>query len=174
MFRSIVAGTAITLALLAATPALAETRPIQLSLINPIQIFPQGDSVKGIRLNLIYGVNQDVKGLDLGLINHTRGDGKGIQYGPIGLVDGDFTGWQNGIVTMTRGRFNGLQTGFYNGAGTGEMFQWGIINVGKDIAGLQVGIVNVAENLHGLQIGLVNVIKSKDKLPFLPLVNWKF
>ena len=26
----------------------------------------------------------------------------------------------------------------------------------------------------GLQVGLINIIRSKDRFPVLPLVNWKF
>ena len=76
-------------------------------------------------------------------------------------------------MAITKGELSGMQTGVFCSAGSGEMFQWGVINVGDDISGFQLGLVNVANNLHGLQIGLVNVIKSKD-LPFFPIVNWKF
>ena len=101
---------------LLSTPAAADGRPIQLSLFNPVQIFPADDSVAGVRLNLIYGVNENVSGLDLGLVNHTRGNGSGIQWGPVSLTDGGFTGWQNGTVAITKGRFSGVQTTFFTSA----------------------------------------------------------
>lgn len=162
-------------AIAAISPAAeAETRPVQLALWNPVQVFSDDDSISGIRLNLIYGVNQNLKGLDLGLVNHVRGDGLGVQYGLIGYTEGDFTGWQNGFATITKGRFTGFQSSAYNQAGTGELFQWGIVNVGDDVSGLQLGFINVTQNLYGLQVGLINVIQSKDTLPVFPIVNWKF
>jgi hypothetical protein len=32
----------------------------------------------------------------------------------------------------------------------------------------------VSDSMYGLQIGILNIIKSKEKLPILPLVNWSF
>ena len=45
--------------------ALAEsqTKPIQLSIFDPIQIFNSDTSIHGFRFNLIYGFNRDVSGL---------------------------------------------------------------------------------------------------------------
>jgi hypothetical protein len=154
--------------------ASAETRPLQLGLFSPVQIFPEDDSISGIRLNLIYGVNQDVQGLDIGLVNRVRGEGAGLQYGVVNYVEGDYAGLQNGWVSITKGEVTGVQWSGYNSAGTGDVFQAGLVNVADDIGGFQLGFVNVAKNLHGLQIGLVNVIQSKETLPVLPIVNWRF
>ena len=33
---------------------------------------------------------------------------------------------------------------------------------------------SIAEDLYGLQIGLINIIRSKDRFPIRPIVNWKF
>jgi hypothetical protein len=68
-------------------PGQAQNRTIQFSLFTPIQIFPEDNSIKGLRLNLIYGRNVSVTGLDLGLINHT--------------TTGKSTGWQNGLVGLS-------------------------------------------------------------------------
>jgi len=39
-----------------AAPAYAqEEHPVQLALLNPVQLFPEGDAVRGIRLSLLYG-----------------------------------------------------------------------------------------------------------------------
>jgi hypothetical protein len=57
---------------------------------------------------------------------------------------------------------------------TGEGFQMGIFNSTQRLSGLQMAVVNFAEDLYGLQIGLINIIRSKDKYPVLPLVNWKY
>lgn len=67
--------------LMSSVPVQAEeTRPIQLSLVTPIQIFSEDYGITGVRLNLLYGRNATVTGLDLGLVNHTTtGQSKGLQ-----------------------------------------------------------------------------------------------
>ena len=61
------------------SPVLADdTKPINLSLFDPVQIFDADTSIKGFRLNLIYGVNQDMTGLDIGLGNHAKGNMSGV------------------------------------------------------------------------------------------------
>jgi hypothetical protein len=144
-----------------AAPAAAETRPIQLSLLTPLQIFPAEDRISGIRLNLLYGRNASVTGLDLGLVNHTTtGQSTGFQWGLVGLVDADFVGWQDNAVNLVEGNFEGLQ--------------WGLVNYANHASGLQLGIVNYARTLKGLQIGLINIIKQDGAFPVLPIVNWSF
>jgi hypothetical protein len=143
------------------TPVLAEDRPIQLSLVTPIQIFPEDDSIKGIRLNLLYGRNASIIGVDLGLVNHTTsGISKGWQMGTVGLVDADFVGWQDNCVNVVRGDFKG--------------FQLGVVNYAKAGEGLQLGLVNYVENMNGLQIGAVNIIRQGGMLPVFPIINWSF
>lgn len=143
------------------TPVQAQDRPIQIALITPVQIFPEENSISGIRLNLIYGRNVSITGLDLGLVNHTTtGKSKGIQFGIVGLVDSDFVGWQDNWVNVTKGRFEG--------------FQWGAVNYTKNMKGFQLGLVNYAENMYGLQVGLVNIIQQGGAFPVFPIVNWSF
>jgi hypothetical protein len=143
------------------TPAMAETRPIQLALVTPIQIFPEGDDITGVRLNLLYGRNVSFIGLDLGLINHTTtGMCKGYQFGLAGIADGDFMGWQDNAVNIVHGNFEGLQ--------------WGVVNYANSANGFQLGLVNYARTLKGLQIGLVNIIKQGGAFPFFPIINWSF
>lgn len=143
------------------TVASAQSSPIQLSLVTPVQIVPQDKAVGGFRFNLIYGRNTHVIGLDLGLVNHnTAGVSKGVQFGIVALVDADFNGWQSHWVNLTEGRMEGFQLGLYNTAGS--------------MSGVQLGIVNHAGKMHGLQIGLVNIIKTGGQFPVFPIVNWSF
>jgi hypothetical protein len=163
MLKSVVGlACLVSTALLILVPTVgAEERPVQLSLVTPVQIFPEEDDIAGIRLNLIYGRNASVTGVDLGLINHcTGGVSKGFQHGLVGIVDADFVGWQYNAVNVTRGDFEGLQWGFMNYAGHAN--------------GLQLGFVNYAERLNGLQIGLVNIIQQGGQFPVFPIVNWSF
>jgi hypothetical protein len=152
---------AILALVLAAQPALAQDKPIQLSLLAPIQLFPESNSITGVRLSLLYGKNTHVTGLDWGLISHcTSGSSKGVQFGLVGLVDADFTGWQNTSVNITQRNFTG--------------FQWGIVNYAGHASGFQLGLVNYAVSMKGLQIGLVNIIRQNGQFPVFPIVNWSF
>ena len=144
---SIVLGLAVLTFILISTPVQAQNQPIQIALFTPIQIFPEDNTIEGLRLNLVYGRNASVNGLDIGMFNHiTKGVSKGVQFGVLGLVDADFTGLQFNIVNVTRGKFEGLQLGF----------------------------VNFAGSIKGLQIGFVNIINQGGAFPVFPIVNWSF
>ncbi len=143
------------------SPLLAQDKPIQLSLLAPIQIFPEDNSISGVRLSLIYGRNASVTGLDWGLVNHTTtGLSKGVQFGFVSLVDSDFVGWQDNTVNVVKGNFEGFQSGFVNHANYAH--------------GLQFGFVNYAASMKGLQIGVVNIIGQGGAFPVFPIVNWSF
>ena len=143
------------------TEAQAQKKPIQISLVTPIQIFPPETDIAGLRLNILYGRNASVTGIDIGLVNHTTsGISKGWQYGLVGLNDADFVGFQDNFVNITQGDFEGFQLGFVNYVNNGN--------------GLMLGFVNYARTMKGLQIGLVNVIKQGGQFPVFPIVNWSF
>jgi len=168
------------LALLLTPVAARAQSPIQLSLVPPAQLVPEDQAVNGLRLGL-YARNSAMTGLDLGLVMHTTGDATALQVSLANIVEGDFTGVQLGwglggaLANITRGHMQGVQLGLYNGAGTGEGMQWGLINnTDGRMQGLQLSLVNIADDLYGLQLGLINIIRSKDRFPVLPLVNWKF
>ena len=160
----------------AAGPAGAETRYVQLSLLNPVQVFPEQDSIEGVRVNLFYGRNASLTGVDVGWIaGHLTGDLKGVQWNLANIVEGDAIAWQAGLLNVTEGSFAGYQLGIYNRTkGPSEGLQVGWVNMADDAGGVQLGLVNYTRRMRGLQIGLVNVISSKEKLPVLPLVNWSF
>ncbi len=160
------------LAALAAVPASAQSgKPVQLSLFNPVQIVPESESVSGVRLNLIYGANQDVQGLDLGLVNHTHGSETAFMWGGVNLVEKDFLGYQNSWINITNGKFTGFAWGLFNQAEEGNGLQLGLVNVTQHMHGVQVGVVNMTQTMHGLQVGVGNVIQQ-GKMKFLPIVNW--
>jgi hypothetical protein len=157
-FRTVVLAATLTAA---AAPALAGDKPINLSLVTPVSIAKEGDSVSAFRFNLIYGKNTSVRVVDIGLVNHTTsGMSKGLGWGLVNLANADFTGIQLGTVNMVEGSFEG--------------FEWGFVNYTKNAEGLQLGVVNYTEKLHGLQVGLVNIIKQDGFMPFFPFVNWSF
>ena len=169
--------------------AQAQKRPIQIALVTPIQIFPETDTVVGVRLNVIYGRNASVIGLDVGIANHTTtGPFKGLQFGIVGIADSKFIGWQYNWVNITKDRFEGFQSGIVNLVGDGGGFQYaavnharemkgfqlGIVNYAEQMGGFQLGLVNYARRTSGLQIGLLNIIREGGTFPFFPIVNWSF
>lgn len=177
MKRLILRFTLLGLAFLtAAGPLHAQRkRPVQLSLLAPVQLFPERDAVTGVRLNLLYGRNAWVHGLDLGLVNHTTsGTSKGVQFGIVSIDRTNFTGWQYGVVNLVEGRFEGFQEGVYNGNDSGSGLQLGFVNTSQNFKGVQIGIVNYARRLEGLQIGIVNIITQNGAFPVFPIVNWSF
>jgi len=125
--------------------AAAETHPVQIALVDPVQIFSADTSISGVRLNLLYGRNDSVTGVDLGLV---------------GVADSDFTGWQYNVGNITKGGFSGLQMGFVNYANSAK--------------GLQLGVINYAVSLKGLQIGVINIIGQGGMFPVFPFINWSF
>jgi hypothetical protein len=146
---------------LSSTIAFADAKPINLSLITPISIAKETDSVTAFRFNLLYGKNTSVEVLDLGLVNHTTsGLSKGLALGVVNIAEGDFKGAQFGTVNYNAGSFEG--------------FQWGFVNHTNNGDGLQLGFFNYAKKYHGLQIGLINVISVDGFMPVFPFVNWSF
>ena len=150
-----------------------EVHPFQVSLVTPIQVFPETDGVSGVRLNLLYGKNTTLTGLDVGLVNHTTQEFLGFQIGVVGLAEGTFTGVQdNFLVNRVEGSFEGLQWGLVNSADAGRGGQVGMVNHSVNYRGLQFGLVNYAETIDGLQIGLLNIIKRGGRFPAMIIVNW--
>jgi hypothetical protein len=164
--------------LAAGTASAQDEKFINLALFNPVQIYNETTDVKGIRLTAFWSKNANVTGFDWGWIalGQVTGDFKGVQWNPINMVGGHSTGWQAGLVNYTQGGYLGLQTAAVNyDMGAGEGVQFGFVNIGKETSGLQLGFFNMTETMtSGIQIGIINVIKSKEKLPILPLVNWSF
>jgi len=177
----------------------AETTPIMLSLVTPVQWPDKDHEVKGLRLSLIYGESRDFMGLDIGLINRTVGDFSGLAIGGGNIADGTVHGLQLGIVNWNdNGRvawgkrsigaqigivnfadtFCGLQDGCVNFSRTKVTgVQWGFFNSAKDLDGLQCGSwlifgVNMAHgNVTGCQIGLVNYAETMVKGLQIGIVN---
>lgn len=139
----------------------AQSKPINVALVNPIQIFPEDNTIQGIRLNFIYGKNVSMVGFDWGLANHVGTGGfTGLQWGAVNICDGICKGVQLGLVNYDQKNVEG--------------FQWGWYNRGDYVNGFQLGLVNSAETMKGLQIGIINFIKTGGQFPVFPIVNWSF
>ncbi len=136
------------------------TKPVQIALVNPVQIFREDTSIEGFRINFLYGLNANLKGLDLGLGNGIKRSVEGVQLGLANYVEGNFLGLQHSAANFVKANFNGFQSGVYNYAGR--------------MKGLQLGVVNHTGSLEGLQIGLVNINGNKNPFFILPFVNFSF
>ena len=180
--RAVCLGSLLLGCLLAPAAADGQENPFQISLIGPtMQLVDDDEDVRGIRLNLLYGVNENVSGIDLGLVNHTNGMMAGVQFGFINLTDGGMTGWQSGVVNVSKGTFTGLQwspwsiVSLANFAEAAEGAQIAAaFNQAQYMHGFQLALVNVVDDMHGVQVGLINIIRSKSRFWILPIVNWKF
>lgn len=172
MKRAVLISAGLAMLWMAAPAAAQEEHPIQLGLVPPVQIVPATESVRGVRLSLLYGKNVDVSGLDVGLVNHTTRDFLGAQFGVVGISDGDVTGWQSNWVNISRGAMEGLQNGIVSVTESGRGVQWSGYNQAQNFRGLQFGIVNYAGYLDGIQIGLINIIRDNGQFPVFPIVNW--
>jgi len=181
----------------------AESTPIQLSLLHPVQVFSKETKVQGLRINLLYGVNDEMTGIDLGVINRTTGPTQGLQlglfpFGGINITEDlhglQFAGFWGG-VNLAYGNVSGLQlagilAGFNKANDLNGIQIAGIIgvNLAKDtngaqistlynqaneIRGFQLALVNVCEKMEGVQIGLANIIKDSSPA-FLPIINARF
>ena len=137
-----------------------QEKPLQLALVPQVQLVPEEDGIKGLRLE-IYGSNERMTGVDIGLMHETKGEFSGVGFGLLNFAHGDCRGLQFG--------------GIYNGAdGRGAGLQLGIVNTSGDFHGVQIGLANIANDMTGIQIGLWNEIKSKEQWRVVPLFNAAF
>ena len=178
--------------------AFADSTPVMVSLVTPVQAPDRHHDVEGVRLSLIYGECQDFSGLDLGIINNTRGEFKGLAIGGLNMSDKRLCGGQLGLVNFNNSpvidwgeRSVGAQIGLWNYADSFCGFQYGavnisdgsftglqqsFINVANEMTGAQIGYdiifgVNIAEEVRGCQIGLVNYAESVEGGLQIGLVN---
>lgn len=153
------AWSALCLAILAALPAAAAEKPVNISLFSPISLAKPADDVTAFRFNLIYGNNTSVKSVDIGFINQTKTMSSGLQWGAINYNEGKFSGLQLGAINYNKGAAEGLQWGGFNYSGTAS--------------GLQLAFVNYAAKLEGFQIGVLNIAKQGGMFPLMVIANWK-
>lgn len=137
----------------------AGAAPCQLALCYPLQVVEASADVTGLRLNLLYGRNQDIAGLDVGLINQAVHRVVGLQIGGIGNLNT----WP--FSTNQAAEVNGLQAGLlFNTTATarGAQVGAGVNWVQGDLRGLQLCYVaNVVQHeARGVQAGWLNVAQQ--------------
>lgn len=169
----------------AAGAALADTTPVMVSLVNPVQAPGDAFEVEGFRLSLIYGACSRFTGLDIGVAGYSAGDFTGIAVGGVNVARGRLLGGQIGLVnwncfgkTSWNNRPYGAQIGLVNYAEELGGHQFGAINVsGRSMTGLQYGFVNCTDELMGVQMGFeflfgVNVAGGNVRGLQVGLVNY--
>jgi hypothetical protein len=156
----------------------AETKFLQLSVFNPVQMVPEDQSIKGISLDLFYTVNKDFTGFALSFlgVNRATGNAEGVQWGLGNWVPNGYVhGWQSGIANLSGDRFVGLQSGYLNiSKGDTTGVQLGLVNWSDGyVHGWQNGAFNYAVGRFvGLQSGMVNMSKGEYSGVNLGAVNF--
>lgn len=150
---------------LSAACARAEgTRPLQISVWSPVQLFSADDSIFGLRVSALYSDNYAMSGLSVSPgWTRTADDMKGIQLGMVNWTDRSLFGWETGFLNYAGNRFSGMEIGAVNivkDNATG--IQLGAVNCNSSFFhGWQVGgLFNyTGDNSVGVQIGLINLVK---------------
>ncbi len=181
MKRNIILSLIATMVVGTGTAHAQETKPIQLSLVPDIALYPRDYEIDGLSIG-IWSENPQ-SSLTLGLVNGSTGVSRGFSWGLVNYSEtyhgvnwawfnynqDEFIGWQHAWVNVDLGNFTGFQDAAVN-----------VVN--QDLTGFQLGIVNYAEHLHGVQLGVVNIAVNNpwfdefpDKLAKgFPIVNWSF
>jgi len=165
----------------------ADSTPVVLSLIDPVQ-YPSHDvDLSGLRLGGFSRVHKST-GLTIGIVNMADAETCGLQLGCGNILKGDVTGVVLGQMVIARSNYTGFFASFFGrtrGTMTGMNLslvsvnkrvvglQAGLINFSQNVRGVQLGVINAAEDLYGVQIGLLNFVKNGN-IPLLPIVNMKF
>ena len=175
-----------SLVCLMATGALfADTTPVMVSLVAPVQVPSYRYDVTGFRLSLIYGDCQNFVGLDIGIVGNARKDFTGLAIGGVNIVGDRFYGGQLGLINWNSNddlpwerRSIGAQLGLLNYADTFCGLQESLVNIsGGKFTGLQTGFISCANDLYGLQCGFyfllgVNVVSGAMRGCQIGLVNY--
>jgi hypothetical protein len=142
-----------------------DSKFLQLSLTPDIALQSKDTTISGISLN-IWGENPQ-SGVALGFVNGSTGTSRGFSWGVVNYAE-TYTGVQFGFLNTSSKLFVGWQNG--------------MVNITKEMHGLQWGMVNYTDSLKGLQVGLVNIVTTSPWFKEFPdklakgfvFVNWSF
>ncbi len=135
--------------------------PIQIAILENIQIIPKDFIITGIACNFISGYNDDIYGIQSGIIMTRSSVMMGLQAGV--------------FYSRTEEIMYGLQTATFANYSKGHVIgaQVGLVNFADEVVGVQIGLFNSARKLIGAQIGIVN-INREGYIPFMIGVNIGF
>ena len=122
---------------------------------------PADESVKGVRLNLLYGKNTNMTGLDINLLALGETDNfKGVQLSPFWIgankVNNSFTGVGIGVANIHLGESTGVVLGFVNFTNDFNGLQWGTVNFNQKKSMINLGVINFSQGESTVDIGFVN------------------
>lgn len=165
-----------------ASMAMAQSKPIQLSLTPDIALYNKNTKIEGLALN-IWGENPQ-SALAIGLVNGSRGSSAGFSFGFLANYADSYTGVQWAMVNYAKANFLGWQAAFVNYTeGPVKGLQTGFVNYAGNLTGLQLGFFNYASKAAtGVQLGLINLIPQNqwftnfpnELAPGMVFVNWRF
>lgn len=151
-----------------------DTTPLQLSIWPPrLQVVPDYIDVSGLKLNFLFGSNENIIGVDFGLASSSQNT-SAVQINLLNRVHENYSGFQAGLLNQA-GNSSGLQIGVLMNStdSIAKGIQVGLINTSLEMSGVQIGLINYTEFMTGIQIGLVNIIRESI-VPFFPIVNFCF
>jgi len=161
-----------------------QTVPIQLSLLDPVQLFSDQSDVMGLRLNVLYGYNRRVSGIDFGFCNDVERDFAGIGLGALVNFSGEARGiYLAGLGNVTSSGVQGLEiSGFMNlfsAVSEKKSSAWkglqmsSVANASIVMRGVQIcGMGNMADDMKGIELaGIGNFVDTMSGLQFAGLVN---
>lgn len=147
--------------------------PLQLGLLEDVQLFDGKRTVYGLRLGALSSRSEAVYGLDLTLgKGNTNKGGGGISAGLIwNHAGGDFWGVQTTLgLNNLNGpkrpdpteRLVGAQVALVgnNAANVTGLQLAGVVNVSQGATGFQVGLGNGAKRIGGAQVGIYNLVET--------------
>ncbi len=159
---------------LISTMTFAET-PFQLGV--PGNNIPADQSVKGVRLNLLYGKNTNMTGLDINILALGETNNfTGVQLSPFWIgankVNNSFTGVGLGIANIHLGQSTGVVLGGVNYTNNFTGLQWGFINFNQKKSVINLGGINFNQGESTVDIGFVNYAeKTVFQLGFVNFTN---
>jgi len=155
-----------------ASTAIADSKPIQLSLIPDIALHGRNEIIEGLTLS-VWGENQQ-SAMSFGIMNGSTGQSSGMSLGFVNYAD-CYKGMHFALGNYTSNNFFGLQLGAVNYAGYLRGMQFGFINYADSAqtSVFQLGFLNYFGNMRGLQLGFINYAETTKSFGFqLGLVNY--
>ena len=129
-------------------------------------------SVSGVEFSLFGSSTYNVYGLQFATLASAAKYVEGFQFAALTCISKKLDGFQLSVVNVIKDLY-GVQLGAYNVVtNDANGAQIGAFNVAGAADGTQVGVINIATKC-GFQVGLINVIED-GWLPFCILFNYSF
>jgi hypothetical protein len=148
---------------------------------------PRDPDVRGMRMVLLYGKNQNVEGLDLGFaavseavnqsgfsfnlgVSQVTGTSKGLASSLVNVHSGQDAGFNAAFINLVNTIDEGVNVGFLNMTDKFSNVDVGGLSL-SDQSNVQLGFINVTKKINKIQIGFLNFAEN-GFLPFFPIFNF--